>query len=434
MSRLPLPHAPSAVKVEEGLIVEGFVDDVDAEKVVGWAWAPSHPERRLGLTIRVDDGVVGRIAASLYRSDVHEAGKGDGGHGFCFKFNNGERPEPGSIVSVTVGDDGPPLTGSPRTLPTPCEPERQHDPAVPTSGSPEAPDATSHSRRHPGYVPLGRALHRDDAPSPQPTEYLLPQIRKHIEPEEFPYVGPGKSNVAWESDALRETLHQLGPWEYYFEFAHGLTTRISSTFNDQTILFHRYRSKLITETIVELLGESLSKTEVIDLACHCGAFSLDIASRGAAKVTGIELREQNLRQAAFLRDYYEVQNVTYQQGDVTSLEMSLQADVVMCLGLLYHVVDPVGLLEQCARMTRHILVVDTITHKEPLAAFHLIRGKNTNTAIEGTRPSELHPTYRAVIALLEETGFKEIVEVVGTCSEPVELYSNQYRRCLIGIK
>lgn len=93
---------------------------------------------------------------------------------------------------------------------------------------------------HPGYRPLD--VVRDDqgyAEVPRPTEFLLPQIRKHITIEGFPFETAASANQNWGPEALRAKVTELGPWEYYFELGHELSTRINSTFNDGTIRFHR---------------------------------------------------------------------------------------------------------------------------------------------------------------------------------------------------
>jgi predicted RNA methylase len=266
-----------------------------------------------------------------------------------------------------------------------------------------------------------------------PTEFLLPQIRKHIVVEEFPFITANLENPDWSEDELKARIQELGSWEYYFAFAHGLTTEICGTFNEPSVEHHRFRSKLISETIVELLGDEIGQTTILDLACHCGILSLDMAFRGAKSVHGVEIREKNLKQARFLQDYYKIHNVTFEQGDVYELR-GIEADVVMCPGLLYHVVRPIDLIEFCYRNCRKFAVIDTNCRKDPISAYYVVRDKNPESAIEGTRSIELLPTYRAVIDTMQEAGFKEIVEVVGTCDTPIFVYSGYTRRCFIGFK
>lgn len=269
--------------------------------------------------------------------------------------------------------------------------------------------------------------------SPPVTEFLLPTHNKTIELREFDFIRMRRENPAWSRQQLTETIHRLGHWEYYFEFNEGLTTRINATFNERTMDFHRYRSTLISETILQLLGSNAAQADIVDLACHCGLFSFDLAARGVRAVHGIEYREKNLAQAEFLKEYYRFSNVSFTQGDVYEIQ-SCPADVVMCLGLLYHVVRPVEVLELCYRSASRFAVIETICHKEPISAYKVIGDRNVAVAIEGTRAIELQPTYRGLIDTMRQVGFKAIIEVVGQCNTPIELFSDGYRRCLIGFK
>ena len=268
---------------------------------------------------------------------------------------------------------------------------------------------------------------------PPATEFLLPLHRKVIRLREFGFIEARRTNPLWTKERLLEAIHRLGQWEYYFAFTYGLNTSLNASFNERTIDFHRYRSGLISATIMQLLGAEAASAHVLDLACHCGLFSFDVAFRGVGLVHGIEYREKNLAQAEFLKDYYNVGNVSFAQGDVYQLDVC-PADVVMCLGLLYHVVRPVEVLELCYRSASKFVVIESICHKEPISAYKVVGDKNVAVAIEGTRRIELQPTYRGLIDTLRQVGFPTIIEVVGECETPIELFTDGYRRCLIAFK
>ena len=129
----------------------------------------------------------------------------------------------------------------------------------------------------------------------------MPQLRKHIPLKEFPFVAANKENLDWSEKDLRAKICELGPWTYDLSFSYGLTTRLNSIYSDGTVDFHRFRTKLVSETIIDLLGDEVGQSTVLDLACHCGVFTLDVAHRGAGLVQGIEFRQKNLDQAKFLK-------------------------------------------------------------------------------------------------------------------------------------
>lgn len=95
---------------------------------------------------------------------------------------------------------------------------------------------------------------------------------------------------------------------------------------------------------------------VLDLACRTGAFSVALGGQGM-KVLGIEGRQDNLDEAP------EHPNVTYELADVRLLSRQRHGtfDVVLCLGLLYHL-DAQGalnLLRAMAEVTTGMAILDT---------------------------------------------------------------------------
>lgn len=95
---------------------------------------------------------------------------------------------------------------------------------------------------------------------------------------------------------------------------------------------------------------------VLDLACRTGAFSVAVGGQGM-KVLGIEGRQDNLDEAP------EHPNVTYELADVRLLSRERYGtfDVVLCLGLLYHLdaSDALNLLKAMAEVTTGMAILDT---------------------------------------------------------------------------
>jgi hypothetical protein len=75
------PEAPARSKAAGGGI-RGAVDNVGAKKIYGWAWYPDRPEERLTVEIRLGDEVMLSSTADFARSDLPQAGIGDGNHAF----------------------------------------------------------------------------------------------------------------------------------------------------------------------------------------------------------------------------------------------------------------------------------------------------------------------------------------------------------------
>lgn len=93
----------------------GNIDSLDKFVVRGWVQSATHPEEHLVVQIIADDVLVAEINADMYRSDLSEAGIGDGHYAFEFdmpvKFFDGRS----RVIDVT-------LLGSDFRFPNvPCE-------------------------------------------------------------------------------------------------------------------------------------------------------------------------------------------------------------------------------------------------------------------------------------------------------------------------
>jgi len=99
-------------------------------------------------------------------------------------------------------------------------------------------------------------------------------------------------------------VKKLSPWLYYIRFPNGIETSAYENPSKQNKPFQRYRSKLISETVAQILGEKIRDIRVLDIGCHCGIFSLDIAYRGAKQVDGVDVREVNIARANLLKSAF----------------------------------------------------------------------------------------------------------------------------------
>ena len=111
----PAPVTPPPPSQEAVGDLAGSLDSVSRQRVTGWAQDPGHPARRVGLAVSIDGRVVGRLLADRFRSDLQQAGIGDGHHAFDFmlpKLSPFARHE----VQLKREVDGRDLPGSPFIL------------------------------------------------------------------------------------------------------------------------------------------------------------------------------------------------------------------------------------------------------------------------------------------------------------------------------
>lgn len=277
--------------------------------------------------------------------------------------------------------------------------------------------------------PLGawktHAFGRGDLPS----EYITPRAVCSASEKEFEFITRGPTMA---KDQIQSEINRLAPWTYHVD-VNGATTLGRGTYNDRTIRFHRYRANLIAATVARMLGRDLSTSTVLDLGCNCGFFTLELAVRGAQRVLGLDFRQENLDQAEFLKRAFSVRNAEFLKQNVKDLVVTgAKFDVVLNLGLMYHLSTPYEVMRACYDVTKQFCVIDTITHTEPFSGYHVLV-KNTASPIEGDLSFELQPTYRGILDTTSAAGFRDIIEIVAPVDD-IDSYSSGSRRCFVAFK
>jgi tRNA (mo5U34)-methyltransferase len=111
------------------------------------------------------------------------------------------------------------------------------------------------------------------------------------------------------------------------------------------------------------LPADMSGMRALDIGCNAGFYSIALAQRGA-QVLGIDVDEHYLRQARWARERFGIgeQQLMLRQMQVYELaRLNETFDLVLFLGVLYHLRYPLLALDIVARCTRDLLVVQTLT-------------------------------------------------------------------------
>ncbi|HLM50967.1 MAG TPA: class I SAM-dependent methyltransferase, partial [Solirubrobacteraceae bacterium] len=151
------------------------------------------------------------------------------------------------------------------------------------------------------------------------------------------------------------------------------------------------------------------------LGANAGFWSLCAIEAGADHVLGVDARAMHVEQAelVFAAKGIAPARYAFRQGDVHAIDLEAQApfDVVLCLGLLYHVNDPVGLFRRLDAWTREALIVDTAVAPGDGAGFDLLRETSGDPRRVVGSDLVLRPTRGAVVELGRAAGFSvEVLE------------------------
>jgi SAM-dependent methyltransferase len=235
------------------------------------------------------------------------------------------------------------------------------------------------------------------------------------------------------SDCALASIKTLAPWTYYLNIS-GIDNRDFSTYKEETITYHRYRNDLITNNLLKLFSNDVEKLTALDIGCNCGFFTLELAARGFSSVTGVDLRSENIAQAEFARNAMNLCNASFLELNVKDLPVGKKFDIVLNLGLMYHLSTPLEVMKKCYEITNKVCVIDSVTHKEPFSSYFVLSDKNINSPIEGDLSFELQPTYRALLETIYSAGFKCVLEVMTIVDVNIEQYGDLSRRCFFAFK
>jgi SAM-dependent methyltransferase len=266
-----------------------------------------------------------------------------------------------------------------------------------------------------------------------------------------PYIevppGPTRAAAAaWDNDdadGAEALLRDYPPetWGYYLPLSRDYGTlgeRVTMTpARRHSQRRSDYRLNMIWRGIEALSGGSVVGRSVLDIACNWGGFAVEARLRGAGPVSAFDIRPENIAKARRVAAHFGVGDIAFSVADALAFDPGVQFDIVLNLGLMYHVADPVQLMRRTYALTRDIAVIDTVVHREAFSGFVLGTGGLAPSAHAATAVGlELHPTYRGLLDLARLVGFREIVEIIGLPSPEyhdfaTEPYGLRQRRCIV---
>jgi tRNA (mo5U34)-methyltransferase len=154
--------------------------------------------------------------------------------------------------------------------------------------------------------------------------------------------------------SLAEEISSLGPWFHNLHLPDGAQTAPDHFLGD----FPSYK----WEQIRRFLPEDLSGWTALDIGCNAGFYSIELARRGAA-VTAIDYDPHYLEQARWATRQFGVQDrVEFREMQVYDLARSSESwDLVLFMGVLYHLRYPLLGLDIVARRVRRRMIFQTLT-------------------------------------------------------------------------
>jgi len=153
---------------------------------------------------------------------------------------------------------------------------------------------------------------------------------------------------------IEDEIAALGPWFHNLHLPDGTETAPQHFLGD----FPRYK----WEALAPHLPARLDGWTALDIGCNAGYYSFELARRGA-RVTGVDIDRHYLRQAEWAAQKLGLDHaIEFREMQVYDLasEPNLY-DLILFMGVFYHLRYPVLALDLVARHTRRMMVFQTLT-------------------------------------------------------------------------
>jgi tRNA (mo5U34)-methyltransferase len=140
----------------------------------------------------------------------------------------------------------------------------------------------------------------------------------------------------WSEPAVRERVLQLRPWFHNLNLM-GVQTAPDHFLGDYPrVKWERFR---------HVVPADLTGMTVLDIGCNAGFYSMEMKSRGAERVLGIDWDEDYLRQARFAAEVCHA-DVEFRRMSMWQIgELEEKFDLVIFMGVLYHLRHPLLALD-----------------------------------------------------------------------------------------
>ena len=112
-----------------------------------------------------------------------------------------------------------------------------------------------------------------------------------------------------------------------------------------------------TRTADIILPADMEGRSVIDIGCGYGFFCFAAEDRGAGQCVGADINPENLRKCRLLAEC-RGSDVEFVHLDIETKDIPEQFDYVLCLNVLHHVRNPIGVLEKLIAATREKLILE----------------------------------------------------------------------------
>src|SRR3954464_9646849 len=137
-------------------------------------------------------------------------------------------------------------------------------------------------------------------------------------------------------EIIQGRVRELGEWFHNLDLR-GVRTAPNHFLGDYPA--NKFR------TFADRLPRDLSGKSVLDIGCNAGFYSIEMKRRGAERVVALDFDEKYLAQARFAAEVCEAEIEFHQLSVYDVAKLGEQFDVVLFMGVLYHLRHPLLALD-----------------------------------------------------------------------------------------
>ena len=162
-------------------------------------------------------------------------------------------------------------------------------------------------------------------------------------------IWPGEPPHAPTREEAATFIKAQAFWYHRIYLGNGLYTMPNIAYHE--LVWQRFRPAFPPD----LRGAS-----VLDIGSNAGFFSLQAKLLGAGRVLGIELIDMYLQQADTIKRWWGLDDIENRAGEAQAIDrLEEKFDLVVCAGILYHLKNPLYVLEQIGRLCTDAVLIET---------------------------------------------------------------------------
>lgn len=205
-----------------------------------------------------------------------------------------------------------------------------------------------------GYREAIKLLSNRQSMMPTGSAWRVPEIN-HIPPlagKSEPQRVAVSAGITLSPDEINRQVNRLGKWFHNINLK-GVQTAPDHFLGDYPAVKWRRFAHAIPP---DLKGKS-----VLDLGCNAGFYSIEMKRRGASRVVGVDIDGDYLAQARFAAEVSGVDIELYQMSVYEVEKLKKQFDIVLFMGVLYHLRYPLLALDLVRKhVVKDLFVVQTM--------------------------------------------------------------------------